>query len=90
MTDTYVDDLIFALSAEREPLVLEKIVCHLANNEKMEALQTMRSHEHELAASLTEMESNCFDAGRWFDIQAAIKLSRRQVALIDPALDRIK
>lgn len=90
MTDTYVNDLIIALSAEREPSVLEEIVCHFANSENMEALLTMRSHEHKLAASLTEMESNCFDAGRWFDIQAAIKLSRRQVALIDTALDRIK
>jgi hypothetical protein len=74
MTDLDFDSLIASLAEERDPLVLEEIVCHFANAGDAEALKTIQKRELALAAELTEMNSGCFGA-RWFDIDAAIQLA---------------
>jgi hypothetical protein len=85
MTDLDFDSLIASLAEERDPLVLEEIVCHYANAGDAEALKAIQKRELALAADLTEMRSGRFGA-RWFDIDAAIQLCNRQLALIEKAL----
>jgi hypothetical protein len=89
MTDLDFDSLITSLAEERDPLVLEEIVCYFANAGDGEALRTIKERELGLVADLTEMNSNRFGAG-WFDIDAAIQLCNRQLALIERALSTIE
>jgi hypothetical protein len=86
MTNLDFDSLIASLAEERDPLVLEEIVCHFANAGDVEALKKIQVQERAIAKDLTDMQSGRMGAARWFDIDAAIRLCDRQLALIEKAL----
>jgi hypothetical protein len=86
ITNQDFDSLIASLAEDRDPLVLEEIVCHFANDGDFEALKKMQEQERAIAKDLAEMQSGRIGAARWFDIDAAIRLCDRQLALIEKAL----
>ncbi len=86
MIEVDFDRMIVALLDERDPVLLEEIVCHFANLHDVEVLEIMRRREKELIVSFVQMRDGIFDTGRWFDIEAAIRLCHKQVALIDATL----
>jgi hypothetical protein len=90
MSQVDFETLVALLAEERDPLVLEEIVCLHANDGDSRLLEKMKDDEERLYAELATMKAKSGDAHRWFDISAAMSLCLRQQRLIERVLTEIK
>lgn len=84
------DEFVAQLAEERDPLVLEEIVCLYANDNDAASLERLKENEGRLHAELVSMESECSQADRWFDVSSAIDLCTRLEQLIEKVLIEIR
>lgn len=90
MADIDFEAFVAQLAEDRDPLVLEEIVCLYANDNDTEALEKLKESEDRLHAELMSMKSETSGANFWSDVSAAIDLCVRQKRLIDQALTDIR
>lgn len=86
MSQVDFEALVALLAEERDPLVLEEIVCLYANDGDTQLLEKMKDDEERLHAELATMKEKSGDAHRWFDVSAAMGLCLRQQRLIERVL----
>jgi hypothetical protein len=72
MSQIDFETLVALLAEERDPLVLEEIVCLHGNDGDTELLEKMKDDEERLHAELATMKAKSADAHRWFDVSAAM------------------
>jgi hypothetical protein len=90
MSQVDFETLVALLAEERDPLVLEEIVCLHANDGDTQLLEKMKDDEKRLHAELATMKEKSADAHRWFDVAAAMSLCLRQQRLIERVLTEIE
>lgn len=89
MSQIDFETLVARLAEERDPLVLEEIVCLHANDGDTQLLEKMKDGEERLHAELGTLKAKSADAHRWFDVSTAMSLCLRQQRLIERVLTEI-